>query len=295
MQEEYSSTEGAWMRRATAIISLFLVSVVWGATFPLIKASLTYISPLGFLTLRFLIGFLLLTAFLFKYLKESKKAIIPGLILSIFLFLGYFFQTVGLKYTSSSHSGFITGLYVVFTPLFAIFILKERISIKVATAVALSLIGLYLLSNMSGEINFGDFLTLICAIAYAIQLVLVTKYSRMYNPNTLTLLELGFVFVFSLGGWSAEGFQIQWSTLMIFGVVFTAIFATALAILVQTHAQRVLPSSHAAIIYTAEPIFAGIFSYIFLGEGLGIKGLIGAALILLGMLLVALDKSEKVP
>jgi len=283
------------MRRLTAIISLFLVSVVWGATFPLVKASLDYISPLGFIALRFLLGFGILAIFLFKDLKNGKDALIPGLILSVFLFLGYFFQTVGLKYTTSSHSGFITGLYVVFTPLFAVLMLKEKITLKVSSAVILSLIGLYLLSNISGGINFGDFLTLLCAIAYAIQVVLVAKYSRMYNPNTLTIIELAFVFLFSMGGWGIEGFSISWNLLMIFGVVFTGIFATGLAILVQTHAQRVLPSSHAAIIYTTEPVFAGLFSYIFLGEGLGTKGMIGAALILLGMLLVALDKSRQVP
>ena len=283
------------MRRLTAIISLFLVSVVWGATFPLVKASLDYISPLGFIALRFLLGFGILAIFLFKDLKNSKDALIPGLILSVFLFLGYFFQTVGLKYTTSSHSGFITGLYVVFTPLFAVLMLKEKITTKVSIAVILALIGLYLLSNISGGINFGDFLTLLCAIAYAIQVVLVAKYSRMYNPNTLTIIELAFVFLFSIGGWGIEGFSIHWNLLMIFGVAFTGIFATALAILVQTHAQRVLLSSHAAIIYTTEPVFAGIFSYLFLGESLNAKGFIGAALILLGMLLVALDKSRQVP
>ncbi len=283
------------MRRATAIISLFLVSVVWGATFPLVKASLDYITPLGFITLRFLLGFLILAVFLSKYLKGSREALIPGIILSIFLFLGYFFQTVGLKYTTSSHSGFITGLYVVFTPIFAIFLIREKITMKVATAVILALIGLYLLSNMGGGINFGDFLTLLCAIAYAIQVVLVAKYSRLHNPTTLTLIELAFVFLFSTGGWAMEGFRVQWNWIMIFGVIFTGIFATAIAILAQTHAQRVIPSSHAAIIYTTEPVFAGIFSYLFLGETLGTKGLIGAALILLGMLLVALDKSQKGP
>ncbi len=279
------------MRRLTAIISLFLVSVVWGATFPLVKASLEYITPMGFITLRFLLGFALLALFLLKSLRVKKDELLPGLVLSIFLFLGYMFQTIGLKYTSSSHSGFITGLYVVFTPIFAIFLLKEKISLKVATAILLSLLGLYLLSNMSGGMNFGDFLTLLCAIAYAVQVVLVAKYSRLHDPTELTIIELGFVALFSAGGWGLEGFQIEWSPLMLFGVIFTGIFATGIAILVQTHSQRVLPSSQAAIIYTTEPVFAGIFSYILLGEGLTTRGMVGAILILLGMLLVALDRS----
>ncbi len=279
------------MRRFTAFLSLFLVSVVWGATFPLVKASLEFISPMGFITLRFALGFSILAIFMVKHLRMNRDVLIPGLILSVFLFLGYMFQTTGLKYTSSSHSGFITGLYVVFTPLFAILLLRERISWKVATAVFLALLGLYFLSNLSGGMNRGDFLTLLCAIAYAVQVVLVAKYSRMYDPNELTLIELAMVSLFSMGGWAIEGFQIQMNWLMIFGVVFTGIFATAIAILAQTHAQRVIPSSHAAVIYTTEPVFAGIFSYIFLGETLGPSGIAGAVLILLGMLLVALDKS----
>ena len=280
------------MQKATAIISLFLVSVVWGATFPLVKGSLDFISPLGFISLRFLLAFLILSIFFAKNLKGNREILVPGFILGLFLFLGYLFQTVGLKYTSSSHSGFITGLYVVFTPLFAVLMIKEKISIKVAVAVLLSLVGLYLLSNMSGGMNFGDFLTLLCAISYAIQVVLVAKYSRIYDPTSLTIIELAFVFLLSTAGWAWEGLPYQVNAFMIFGVIFTGIFATALAILAQTHAQRVIPSSHAAVIYTTEPVFAGIFSYLLLGETLGLKGIIGAALILLGMLLVALDKSH---
>ncbi len=280
------------MRKITAIISIFFISVIWGATFPVIKESLNYITPLGFITLRFLLAFALLLLFFFKNLREHRDVLLPGFILGFFLFLGYFFQTLGLKYTTSSHSGFITGLYVIFTPIFAVLILKERISLKVTVAVLLALTGLYLLSNMSGGMNFGDFLTLLCAISYAIQLVLVSRYSRMYNPTSLTVVELGFVFLFSAGGWAWEGFFYEMNGFMVFGVIFTGVLATALAILVQTHAQRVISPSHAAVIYTTEPVFAGIFSYIFLGETLGIRGIIGATFILLGMLLVALDKSH---
>jgi len=280
------------MQKTTAIISLFLVSVVWGATFPVVKNSLDFITPLGFITLRFLLAFVLLALFFLRSMKRDRNLIIPGFVLGLFLFLGYFFQTMGLKYTTSSHSGFITGLYVVFTPIFAVLIIREKISLKVIIAVLLSLTGLYLLSNIEGGMNFGDFLTLLCAISYAIQVVLVTKYSRMYDPTSLTVVELAFVFLLSAGGWAWEGFYYEINGIMLFGVIFTGIFATALAILAQTHAQRVIPSSHAAVIYTTEPVFAGIFSYILLGETMGLRGIVGAALILLGMLLVALDKSH---
>ncbi len=283
------------MRKSHAFISLFLVSVVWGATFPLVKESLNYITAFGFLSLRFLLALGILSVFFIKNLRADKNEINAGVILGIFLFLGYFFQTLGLKYTTSSHSGFITGLYVVFTPIFAVVLLKEHLNVKVISAVILALVGLYFLSGMSGSINFGDFLTLICAIAYAVQVVLVAKYSRMHNPTNLTIIELAMVFLLSTAGWSVEGFRMNLSLLMVFGVIFTGIFATAIGILVQTHAQRVIASSHAAVIYTIEPVFAGIFSYIFLNETMGYSGMMGAGLILLGMLLVAFDRETTMP
>ena len=280
------------MRKSVALFILFFVAVIWGGTFPIIKTSLQYISPNGFLTLRFTLGFLTLLPFFYRRLRYNRKALVAGFILSLFLFLGYMLQTLGLEYTTSSHSGFITGLYVVFTPLFAYFMLREKISLRGIIAVLLAVLGLFLLSNISGGINYGDFLTFLCAIAYAIQVVLVTKYSRIYDPSVLTVFELGFVSLFSTGGWISEGFEIHASPFLIFGVIYTGVLATAVAILAQTHAQKIISPNHAAVVYTMEPVFAGIFSYIFLGEILGLRGIIGAFLIFIGMLLVSLDKSS---
>ena len=283
------------MRSSLALFILFLVAVIWGLTFPILKISLQFISPMGFISLRFFLAFLLLLIIFREKRENMKAALKAGFIIGIFLFLGHLFQTVGLKYTTASHAGFITGLYVVFTPIFAWMFLRERISVKIILAVIISTFGLYLLSNYEGKPNIGDFLTLLGAIAYALQVVSVGKYSRIYDPSAITVVELGTVFLFSTAGWGVEGLPISLTPPLILGVLFVGIVATALAILMQTHAQKLVAASQAVIFYTAEPVFAGIFSYFLLGETLSISGMVGAFLILLGMLLVSLDRSHPTP
>ncbi len=282
------------MKNSTALISLFLVSVIWGATFPIVKASLDFITPMGFITLRFLLASLVLLLFYFKRVLRNKDAFKASFILGIFLFLGYTFQTIGLKYTSSSNAGFITGLYVVFTPLFARFIVKERLTWRVGVALVLSLLGLYFLSGISG-FNFGDLLELLCAIAYGIHVSLIGKFSREKDSATLTIMQLFFVFLLSSIWWGGEGFPVEFTPFLAFGIILTGIFASAIGILLQVKAQRQISPSRAAIIFTTEPVFAGLFSFLFLGEMFTALGIFGAALILLGMLLVALDKSSREP
>ncbi len=270
-------------------ISLLLVSIIWGATFPLVKVSLYYISPMGFLTLRFLLASLIILAVYFRKIFKNLNALKASLILGVFLFLGYAFQTVGLKFTTSSNAGFITGLYVVFTPLFSHFIVREKLTGRIITALFLAVMGLYLLSGIHG-LNFGDFLELLCAIAYGVHVSLIGKFSKEYDASSLTMLQLFFVFLFSSFLWTYEGFSFNPAPILIFGIIFTGIFASALGIFVQVKAQRKIPPARAAIIFTTEPVFAGIFSWIFLGEIFDYLRIMGASLIILAMLLSVSEK-----
>ncbi len=282
------------MKESTAVLSLISVAIIWGATFPLVKASLDFISPMGFVTLRFLLASLLLFLFYFKRVLRNRDALKASFILGIFLFLGYMFQTIGLKYTTSSNAGFITGLYVVFTPIFAHFIVREKLGGRVIGALLLSLLGLYFLSGISG-FRFGDILELFCAIAYGIHVSLIGKYTREKDSATLTVMQLFFVFLISFFWWGGEGFPVEMTLLLAFGIIFTGIFASAIGILLQVKAQKVVSPSRAAIIFTTEPVFAGLFSFLFLGEVFTTISLLGAALILLGMLLAVSDKSSREP
>ncbi len=280
------------MKNLRYVIGLISVSMVWGATFPLVKLSLDFISPIGFLTIRFFLASMLLLAIYARRIIKNKNTIKASLILGIFLFLGYAFQTIGLKYTTSSNAGFITGLYVVFTPIFSYFIVKERIGKRIILALILSLIGLYLLSGVHG-FNFGDILELLCAIAYGVHVALIGKFSREKDAATLTMMQLFFVFLFSSLFWLGEGPYVILTPLLAFGIIFTGIFASALGILVQVHAQKHISPSRAAIIFTTEPAFAGIFSFIFLGEEFTTMGIFGAVLILIAMLLAAFEKGAQ--
>ncbi len=272
-------------------ISLMIVSVIWGATFPLVKVSLNYISPMGFLSLRFFLATFLLFIIYYRRILKNKSSFYPSFILGIFLFLGYAFQTIGLKYTTSSNAGFITGLYVVFTPIFSYFIVGEKITGKIITALLLSVIGLYLLSGMHG-LNTGDLLELLCAVSYGAHVALIGKFSKESDAPTLTMLQLFFVFVFSSVWWTSERFPIIFSPLLLFGIIFTAIFASAIGILVQVHAQRVVSPAKAAIIFTTEPAFAGVFSYIFLNETFGMMRIMGAFIIIIAMLLSISERAR---
>jgi len=270
------------------VAGLAFVSMIWGATFPLVKESLKYITPMGFISLRFFIASSILLAFYFRNISKNRQVVKASLLLGFFLFLGYAFQTVGLRYTTSSNAGFITGLYVVFTPIFSYFLVGERITKRIGFALVVSVTGLYFLSGATG-FNFGDALELLCAIAYGIHVALIGKFTRDFDSPTLTILQLFFVFLFSSFFWGADGFYMEYSPVMIFGVIFTGIFASAMGILIQVRAQRYISPSRAAIIFTTEPVFAGIFSYIFLGEGMSLTGLVGAILILSAMLLSAFE------
>jgi drug/metabolite transporter (DMT)-like permease len=285
-------------KEGVADITLLGISIIWGGTFPLIKVALQDNSPYAFLALRFLIAsFLLATVFRRKMMSASRKALKAGFLIGVFIFIGYITQTVGLKYTTASKSGFITGLYVVFTPVLAYLILKTTLPRKQILAVLLASVGLFLLSGIdprSPHMNYGDFLTLICAIAYAFSVVLIGKYAKENSSAVLATTQILTVWIFCTLSWVIiEPFSLPTSTIAWVVLLFTAIFGTSLAFLVQNYAQKYTTATKAAIIFTAEPVFALIFSFLLLGETLSQEGIVGATLIVVGMLLSELKLRER--
>jgi len=269
---------------------LILLGLIWGSTFPLIKISLNFMSPYTFLTFRFLIATLVLFLIYPKRIIESDRlSIFYGFMIGISLFFGYIFQTVGLEYTTSSHSGLITGLYVVIAPLIAYFLLKEKITFRLIISLFLSILGLILLTNFyeTHKINFGDFLTILSAISYAFQIVLVDKYVKMKDPFVIVFFQIftvGIISIFLL----PFNYSFQPGYFSIFSILFLGIVATGLAILLQNIAQKELTSGEASIFLTSEPIFAVIFSYLILGETLSFIAIIGAFLIVISMIVMSL-------
>ncbi len=251
------------MKRVKAILALLSVTVAWGLTFPVQKIALVGSNPFFYNFLRFTVASML-TFFIFKKKPRWKE----GLILGFFLGIGYATQTSGLKLTSSTKSGFITSLYVPFVPVFSFLIEKVRPSRLQMVSFCMSIVGLYLLSSPSSDpFNLGDLLTLFCAIAFAIQIVLVTRYTnqRECEESALLLPQLLLTAVFNLF-LSPLGGLIGLKPSYFMALFFTSIVATVIALWAQLKFQRHVGSNSAALIYTAEPIFASLFAFFMLSE-----------------------------
>lgn len=268
--------------RSKAIFWLIFVTVIWGSTFPLQKLVLNGVSALVYISLRFWVAFLF-SFFIWKK-KNFKYAFILGLVLSI----GYITQTLGLKFTTASKNGFITSLYIPMVPLFSYLLEKEKITKKQLIGFLLSLIGFYFISGGIDKINLGDVLTLICAISFALHIVLITIYSKKVEETSL--LSYQFLIVALIN--TALSIKSDWSlTPMAISVaIYTGIAASVLVILVQLKYQKIVGSNVTALIFSGEPVFASIFSYFLLSERLSSTQLMGAMLLVIAVIMASLKR-----
>ncbi|KUO51571.1 MAG: hypothetical protein APF76_13020 [Desulfitibacter sp. BRH_c19] len=276
-------------RQIKADLLLLLVASIWGLTFVVIKNALDDIQPFTFNAYRFLIAsiFMLLICW-FNKSKFDKRLIKIGSIIGFFLFLGYTFQTVGLQYTTASNSGFITGLAVVFVPLFATLVIKKLPGIYSIAGAILAALGLFFLSvDSSLTYNIGDIITLFCAISYAIYILLLSKYCLGFDTIPLVTMQIVTVaFLSLLCSVFLESSLVSMTSSIVIALLVCAIPATCLAFMIQTWAQKFTTPTRTIVIITTEPVFAAIFAYMFLGEIFTSRHLFGAALMVMGILLV---------
>jgi len=271
-----------------ADLALLGVNVIWGATFVTMKQLLGSISFPTILLGRFLIATLCLLGL--SYSKKWERPVFRnGAILGMALFGGYFFQTWGLCYTTPARSAFVTGLSALFVPILVYWIFKKKIDTWTSTGIVVALFGLVLLTLRGGEATYrewwGDFLTALGAFAYAVQIVLVEKFSQ---EDTLPLVtaEMATVTCLSLMLFLVSGNRNlslsfpQWLSIGFLGVV-----ATALTFTVQKLAQKHTPAIHAGLIFISEPVFAAFFSYFLWQERFTSTAVAGCILILFGILL----------
>lgn len=286
------------MKKSTkADLALLLVTIFWGAGFPATKIASETITPYYQIGIRFAVASLLLAVLFHKKLKNLNKDIIkPALVLSSLLFATYAFQTIGIQYTTASKSSFFSGLAVLIVPLFSIFYLKTKLELKSIISVATATVGLFLLSNagINSSFNFGDFLTILCSVCYAWQLLFTGTFVKKHDATLLAIVQLFFVsifgFVFAL---VAESFPKAISAASFGSLMFSAVFCTAFAFWMQTTAQEFTPASHIALIFAMEPVFGALTSFLLLGEVIGIRGIIGGAFIVAAMLISELQWSSK--
>lgn len=277
-----------------AELALIGNALIWGSTFVLVKEALDDASTLVFLALRFALASVAL-AFAFRPLPSKFSAGRPliqgGVVAGLFLFAGYMFQTLGLRMTTPSKSAFITGLSIVMVPVFAAVLHRKNplLSEWVGVGVAAVGMGLLTLEGPWTKLNRGDLLTIICAVAFAIHVIVVGHYAPKYGFQALTLVQVATSAVLA-GGllWWVETPFLRWTPGLVFALVVTALLATALAFSVMSWAQQYTTATRTALILSLEPVFAWATSFVLEGELLSRQASAGAVLILGGILLVEL-------
>lgn len=272
---------------------LLLVAIAWGSTFFVVQAAVNETPVYTFLFWRFFVAAIFMVLISWKQLKYFNKEVLKaGVLLGVFMFMGYAFQTFALTYTYSSTVGFITGLNVIVVPFIAYIVFKHKASIFSLLGAMIAAIGLYFLT-LNSEIGFGlgEGYAFICAIMFALHIVFTGYYSTKHNVYLLVCIQFATVAVGSLvGGFILEGTLTppHVDTLFINSIVITVLFATIFAFWVQTAMQRFTTAAKTAIIFTMEPVSAGLFGYWFANEILTPSQVGGAMLILSGMLIAEL-------
>jgi drug/metabolite transporter (DMT)-like permease len=273
------------MTRRQGIAALVFIAVVWGCCFTLIKQTLTLVSPLLFLAIRFLLASLIVLPW-FRGL--TRRELTGGLVLGVLFWAGFVFQTVGLTHTTPSRSAFITGLSTPLVPVAFFLIYRRAPSVATALAVILTGVGMYLLTRPGGTsagINVGDVLTLGCAVLFALQIVAVGHYAPVARPERLLALELA-----ATGLLSALAAPLLESPRLVLGpptalaLGFLSV-AAAITFYLQLGAQKVVSPALTAIIFTLEALAAAVTSWVVLGETLTATQWLGGVLILVGAVL----------
>ena len=277
------------MKSIQAEIYLLIIVIIWGSTFALIKGVIDLIPPYTYLAYRFLLAALILIVIFWKRLKKLNIMVLEkGSLIGIFLFLGYTLQTVGIKYTTATKAGFITGLSVVLVPIISHFFIKDKVSRNSVIGVVLAFIGLWFL-NYSGSFSFnlGDFLVLLCAFSFAMHIISVGLFGKKLDYVLLAITQITVVFVLSLLMaliFERPAIHLSYSSYIWWSIVITGIFATALAFYMQNRFQRHSTATKTAIIFSGEPISAAVFAYFLLGEEVGLIAWAGGLLIIFGMI-----------
>jgi drug/metabolite transporter (DMT)-like permease len=284
-----TSTEGRASPAVVATLALVGVTAVWGSTFVVVKDAIERMAVMDFLAWRFVIAALAMLvvrpAALTRLTPAERRR---GVVLGLALGAGYVAQTFGLERTPATVSGFITGLFVVFTPLCAGLLLRKRIGTTAWLAVAVATAGLALLSLHGLSVGRGEAITVLCAVSFALHIIGLGEWATADNAYGLAILQTGTVGLVSLVISAPDTLAPPPDAKVWGAVLLTAIAATAVAFFVQTWAQAHLQPTRAAVVMTMEPVFAGVFGVAFGGDDLTGRTIAGALLVLAAMYLVEL-------
>ena len=279
-------------QRAKSELILVFCTVIWAATFPIVKHGLRDVSPIALIALRFWIALIVLIPICRSEIWNlDRRTVKRGTILGLLLFGGFLTQTVGLQFTTASKSAFITSLLVVFAPILQLILEAKPPKKGNVVGVILVSCGLYVLTAPQGAgFSLGDALTLGAAILYALYLVYLDMITRHHSFMQLTFLQIGITALLASGSlYILEKPYFHWTWDLLLALAYLAILATLLALYLITRHQRQTTPTRSAVIFSLEPVFAALFSYLMLGEKLGSVTLAGAGIILAGLLISELS------
>lgn len=282
-------------RSLKAHILLVLITLIWGSNFVVIKNALADISPLFFNAVRMSLAAVVLAIVFYRELgRLTRSSLRSGLLVGVFLYVGNELQTVGLKYTTPSKSAFLTGVSVVLVPVLLALFWKRGLNRWTAVGIVLAFAGLYLLTvpaSVGGGLNLrsmnqGDLFTLGAAVVFAFHIIFIEHATRTQGWQQITVVQVAVTaLLMILTVPIVEKVHVAWSPRVLWGIGITGILSLALSFAIQAWAQQFTPATHTALIFTLEPVFAWLTSFIFLGERLGTRAGVGAACILAGLLI----------
>jgi drug/metabolite transporter (DMT)-like permease len=283
-------------RNGLGVSSLLVVTIAWGASFVAMKPAMDKSPVFDFLAIRFTIAAILMVIAKPKVLKALKgKTLLYGIILGVILGFSYITQTIGLTLSTAAITSFVTGLYVILTPLLVWVIFKRKPRGIVAIGAILATVGLGFITIKDASFDFGQIWTILCALGFAAHIVGLGKWSPGKDVYALTVIQLLTVAVVSWIGAAPDGIQQPVDGEVWFAILFTAVFATALAFFIQTWAQSIMDASRVAIILTMEVVFAALTSVAVGQEVLSVQVIFGGLLMLAAMLLIEWPRKDSTP
>lgn len=288
-----------------ANILMLITAMIWGSTFLGQNVAMNYMGALTFSGVRFLLGTFALLPIIFFYLRKnkltllqifSKRTIAGGIVLGIILTIGINLQQIGIKYTTITNSGFITGLYVILVPILGL-IVGQRTGLGTWIGAILAVIGMALLTLTDHlTISFGDLITLISAFAWGLHVLSAGFLVSRYDPIAVAFMQCLVCSILSLLlAAPLEGLQMSFAQPALLAIFFTGIVSVAISFTLQLIAQKDAVPSHAAVILSLEAVFAAICGAIFLDESLTTRGYIGCMLMFIGMIIAQIWPTKKQP
>lgn len=275
------------MRRSAPILLLVGVTAVWGVTFVQVQDALALYPLFAFLAVRFAISTVVLAPFALGAVRGlPREGIVAGVGVGMLLALAYGLQTAGLELTTVASTGFITGLYVVFTPLIALWLFGTRVPVAAWIGVGFAVVGLLLLNGVPGGSTVGNSLVLANAVAQSFQIASMERFAPRYDPRALTFLQMSTCFVgFAIIAGALGEIEVPRGWTVWGALLVTGIFAGALGYLIATWVQARTTAARAALVFTLEAPFAALFGVLLAGETLGWIGGAGCAVMLTGIVL----------